>query len=179
MLFGLLLIGCGDPPLPEPLPARPDIPSWSTAPYVQWQGPTEPGNAPWALIIDVPNGPIDQLLHDFDVATVLNDRFSAWFITPATLPEFSAKWGNAALLFIDARGCLLAPPSRPETPGALISQANKALRAGAARSKQGGDNAIETNREMTDADFLASGGSNAENLQFPVAWRTTLEGSCN
>ncbi len=179
MLVGLLLTGCSDPPLPEPLPTRQDIPRWSTAPYVQWQGPTEPGEAPWALIIDVPNGTIDQLLHDFDVATVLNDRFSAWFITPTTLPEFSTKWGDAALLFIDAHGCLLANPSRPETPEALISQANKALRAAADRSKQSAQNAFEANTEMTDADFLASGGSNAENLQFPVAWRTTLEGSCN
>jgi hypothetical protein len=121
--------GCTDPPLPEPTPTRTDLPRWSSAPYVNWQGPEDAGGAPWALILDETNGPIDRLLHDFDVATVLNDRFSAWFLVPDAAPTLTQRWGAPTITFLDPAGCPLAGPSAPKSPAAFITLANAALRS--------------------------------------------------
>ena len=174
--FGLL--GCSDPPLPDPLPPRADIPRWSTAPYVSWQGPTAPGPAPWALVVDTAGGPIDTLLHDFDVATVLNDRFSAWFLTPEAAPVVTARWGANSITFLDARGCPLAGPERPVTPEALIALANHALRAAAADSEAGGTTIAEAGDSLAVPKVHPSTSGTSQQVLVPAVFHSKSEAAC-
>ena len=174
--FGLL--GCSDPPLPDPLPPRADIPRWSTAPYVSWQGPTAPGPPPWALVLDTAGGPIDTLLHDFDVATVLNDRFSAWFLTPEAVPAITARWGTHSITFLDARGCPLAGPDSPQNPEALIALANAALRAAAKNSEKGASAKTEPGDSLAVLEVHPGISESSSPLQIPAVFQGKPEAAC-
>ena len=121
-----LLAACSDPPGPAaPFPGPPDLPRWSTAPYVEWEGPAQTARPqrPIALFVDDSGGSLDQLAHHADVATFLNDRFHAVFLLPDRAP--------AGMWFLDRRGCLLSGPGQPATAADWITQANTAVLAGA------------------------------------------------
>lgn len=119
------LSSCTDPPAPPAIPGPPDLPRWSTAPYVQWDGlqKTQTPTAPIALFVDTPGGRYDQLAHDADVATFLNDRFHAVFLTPERAGLPSGVW------FVSEEGCLLTGRQQPQTPAAWIDAANAAVLA--------------------------------------------------
>jgi len=119
------LLAC-DPPAPPPLPGPPDLPRWSEAPYVAWSGPATPITRPLAVFVDLPGGPMDQIAGDADVATFLNDRFHPWFLVPEAAPDLAEP---PAALFLDASGCLLRGPDRPDGPAAWIEEANAVLLA--------------------------------------------------
>jgi len=179
VFVGLALFGCSDPPLPEPLPTRDDIPRWSTAPYVAWQGPTDPGKPPWALVLDTAGGPIDALLHDFDVATVLNDRFSAWFLTPDAAPTVTARWGAPSITFLDPQGCPLAGPASPENAKALVALANTALRAAAKNTERGVPPSDEGGAALSEPEVHPSASRDSIPLRVPALFRGIPEAACN
>ena len=116
------LLACTDPPDPPPT-APPDdgLPRYATAPHVLWAGLT-PTDRVLAVFVDTPGGPMDQLAHDADVATFLNDRFSPVFLTPEVAPQLPA-----GVLFIDPDGCLRLDPGQPATPKDFIADANKVM----------------------------------------------------
>ena len=121
----LAQVSCSDPPPPPPAPGPEGLPRWSTAPYVEWSGPRDPVERPLAVFIDQPGGPLDQIAADPDVTSFLNDRFSAWFLTPAAAQGLPSA---PAALWLDIEGCLLAGPARPSTPEEWIAAANDILR---------------------------------------------------
>ena len=122
-VFLLGLLACSDPPDPPPIPGPPDLPRWSTAPHVRWEGlqQTQQPDHLIALFVDVPGGPYDLLAHNADVATFLNDRFHAVFLTPE-------RAGLApGVRFVSAGGCLLTGHQQPATPAEWIDAANAAV----------------------------------------------------
>lgn len=117
---------CTDPPRPDPAPAPSGIPRLSTALHVHWTGPDDPVSRPLAVVLDEPGGPLDRIVSDPDVTTFLNDRFHPWFLAPGSaegLPAAPAVW------FVDAKGCILGGPHRPESPEDWITAANDAVTA--------------------------------------------------
>jgi len=179
VFVGLASVGCSDPPLPDPLPTRDDIPRWSTAPYVAWQGPTDPGKPPWALVLDTAGGPIDALLHDFDVATVLNDRCSAWFLTPEADPTVTARWGAPSITFLDPDGCPLAGPASPENAEAFVVLANTALRAAAKNTEKSVLPSDERGEALTEPDVPPSTSRDSVPLRVPAVFLGMPEAACN
>lgn len=121
-MFLFCLIACSDPPTPPPIPGPADLPRWSTAPHVAWEGlqQTRAPHQAIALFVDAPGGPLDQLAHDADVATFLNDRFHAVFLTPERAGL------QSGVRFLSAEGCLIGA-AQPPTPAAWIAAANDAL----------------------------------------------------
>lgn len=90
---------------------------------MQWEGiaQTQHPQFPFAVFIDEPNGPLDRIAHHPDVATFLNDRFHAIFLTP--------QWAAhpTGMLFLDADGCVLLGPVMPDTSDDWIDMANQAV----------------------------------------------------
>ena len=119
--FLLCMLGCQDPPDPPATPPPSGLPRYSTAPHVQWAG-LAPTDRILAVFVDEPGGPLDQLAHDADVATFLNDRFSPIFLPPALAPDLPR-----AILFIDSAGCLRHPPVNPASPSAFIAAGNEVM----------------------------------------------------
>ncbi len=79
------------------------------------------------VIIDVGGGPVDRLLHDDDVATVLNDRFQTVFLHPSAAPDWTTKLGWPSMTAL-APDCRLRAHGRPTTPSQAVDLANAALR---------------------------------------------------
>ena len=121
-VFFICLTACADPPDPPATPEPPDLPRWSTAPHVQWDGLSQLNHPthPIALFVSQPDGALDRLAHDPDVATFLNDRFQPIFLTP----DFAGR--AEGLLFVSTQGCLLSE-SMPQTPTEWIALANQAI----------------------------------------------------
>lgn len=109
------------------MPGPPDLPRWSTAPYVIWTGPSAPSTLPLAVFVDQPGGPLDQIAADIDVTTFLNDRFHPWFLTPEAAPGLVPS--PPAALLLDARGCVRAGPFSPDSAQDWINTANQVLQA--------------------------------------------------
>jgi hypothetical protein len=80
------------------------------------------------VAIDVTGGEVDRLLHDPDVATILNDRFNVSFLHPRALPHLTARVGWPALAVLAPDGCLRAWGS-PSDVGDAIALLNDGLRA--------------------------------------------------
>lgn len=138
LFYGLVALACSactDPPTPAPTPAPADLPRWSTAPHVVWHGGERPaGDKLLAVFYDDPGGPADRLAAHPDVASFLNDRFHALFLTPASAPGLAP---GPAVLLVDAAGCRLQPDPSLGTPNAWIDAVNGLVQAergaGAAR----------------------------------------------
>ena len=88
-----------------------------------WEGLAQTAQAsrPIALFIEEPGGPLDQAAHDADVATFLNDRFHAVFLTPAYSGQARGMW------FVSPQGCLLLGPVLPVDATAWSQAANAAV----------------------------------------------------
>jgi len=126
-LFALALLvapGCSDPPNPPPLPGPPDMPHWSSAPHVVWSGPGSWSDRPGVIVVERTGGPLDLLLHEADLATFLNDRFQAWFLTPDAAPPPLPSHG---VVFVSASGCILRPAVVPQTATNWVELANEVL----------------------------------------------------
>lgn len=115
-LLCALILGCSDPPSPPPASTSP-----STARWVQWRAAADPVNAPVAVFVDAPGGPVDRLAADADVTTFLNDRFHPLFrvVDPAQ--------AAGTVQFYTADGCAFGPPIAPLSAQALIDAANAVI----------------------------------------------------
>jgi len=100
------------------------MPHWSSAPYVVWSGPSSWSDRPGVIVVERRDGPLDLLLHDADLATFLNDRFQAWFLTPDAAPAPLPSHGVA---FVSPGGCLLRPPAVPQSSSEWVEMANEIL----------------------------------------------------
>lgn len=118
------LVGCRDPAQPPSLPGPPDLPRWSTAPWVRWAGLSEPLRGPLLVVVDAPGGPVDRLLADPDVTTFVNDRFTPLFLSPSVAPGLP----QPSVQVLDAAGCWLLPPQAPADPAALVAALNGVMR---------------------------------------------------
>ena len=92
---------------------------------MQWASLSAAGER--ALIIDVPGGSVDRLLHDADVATVLNDRFETVFLHPRARPALTARFGWPSISTLDGEGCVRSTLRSPATAADTIRSLNDGL----------------------------------------------------
>jgi len=88
---------------------------------VQWHADADAVNAPVAIFVDVPGGPVDRLTADADVTTFLNDRFH-----PLFHPSDPAQPAGT-VQFYTADGCAFGPAGTPSSVQALIDAANAVI----------------------------------------------------
>lgn len=91
---------------------------------MRWSGLAEWSERPVVVVVDRAGGPLDQLAADPDLATFLNDRFQAWFISPEAAPPPLPRRG---VVFTTPEGCRLAGPLEPASADAWIAAANEVL----------------------------------------------------
>lgn len=123
ILFFLCLCACTDGRKPPPSPSPTGIQRWSTTDYIHWKGPEDPVKRPIALIVDQPNGPLDQICADVDVTSFLNDRFHPIFIHSRIMPKL-----DSALILISPEGQTLGGPLMPPNAEAWIQLGNQLMR---------------------------------------------------
>jgi len=99
------------------------ISRWSTAPFVEWSGPTTELSRPLAVLVEVGGGPLDLIAADSDVTTFLNDGFHPWFVSPEAVEGIT----TGITLFLDLEGCLLIPAAKVHSAKEWLDLANSAL----------------------------------------------------
>lgn len=116
-----VFMGCQDPQTPPPTEPPQGIPRWSTTKHITWKGPSDAIQLNIALVIDTPNGPLDQIAGDNDVTTFLNDRFHPIFVHAS----FGALDKGSGLIFISPEGKKLGGPITPQNVDAWIQVSNQ------------------------------------------------------